>query len=667
MTGLTPQQFLSTYSQLRPKERLEALVGVLRGPQGCPWDQRQGAESIIDFLIDEAHELKQALARGQSEEIAEELGDLAFTFTFLAQTLEASAPLPAAVDRVVAKMIARHPHVFEPEAEATSEAQVKRRWESLKGEGKGGRRLDRDLAASLPAWQKAAKVLTRARNAGFRYPDAEAAWEKVSEEWLELQEALERGEPERCRSELGDLLLALLTASTESGLDGELALTASARKLADRLEQVEELASRPLSEIPYEELASWYARARSQAATPAQAAGGAGPHAEAKSESGSPRPPGAYFNYCGVSPWPPSVSRAVFRAARLVGRTGLAGALQLRLEREALRPKIARFVDGPADGVVYLPNVSSAALGAAYSLDWRRGDSLLVGRHEFPANTVPWRLAAETLGLHVHTFDDDLLRRDPEGGWAALQAQLLSLRPRLLAVSAVSYWSGYRLPVARLSGLCRKTGTLLFVDAVQALGTVPLSMSEGIDLLACGSHKTLLAPEAAGFLVVSGPVRERWVPRLGSWLSLPDPVDFLLAGRDDLDPNAKQPRAQDPTVLEGGSQNCLGYAGLDAALEHLSALGVETILAHVQRLHDGLEQGLCGLGFASLRAAEPQCRSAILSFEPPPGVDLVGLQAGLAQEGIQAGIPRGRLRFGCHAANSAADVERVLSVMPGLL
>jgi MazG family protein len=635
---------------LAPKDRLEALVRVLRGPEGCPWDQRQTAASIIDFVIDEAHELKEALSRPNSQaEVTEELGDLAFTFTFLCQTLGDLATEAAAVESVVGKMIVRHPHVFAPEGEAVGESEIKRKWESLKMEkAPASRRLDRDLPASLGAWKKAAKILTRASNAGFRYPSPQAAWEKVAEEWGELQEALDaEASHDQTQAELGDLLLALLTAAQQSGLDAESALLSSGKKLADRLERIEELSGLGLSDIAYHDLADWYQRARQETEVPQ-----------------------AYFNYCGVSLWPGEVSRALSRAARAVARQGLPGSLALRQQREDLKQKIAHLVGAAEETatVVLVPNVSSAALAVGYCLDWQAGDQIVLGSQEFPANTVPWRSAAETFHLKVHNFDEDRLRSEPETAWAELERRLLKTRPRLLALSLVSYWSGYRLPIERLTSVCQSSGTLLYLDAIQALGTAPVALPNGVDFLAGGSHKGLLAPEGAGFLVVSARVRRHWVPRLAGWLSLPDPVDFLVQGDPNIDPNGKEPRPHDPTTLEAGSQNALGYAGLSGALDYLrQGGGVEAIFQHVQALHDTLEAGLTELGFRSLRSDEISGRSAILSFDPPSGIDLARLQSALSLVGVEVSIPKGRLRFGCHRPNTTADVLRALAAMPAAL
>ena len=639
---MSPQQFLEQNAGLPPDQRLQALVSVLRGPQGCPWDQRQTATTIIDFVIDEAHELKEALARDDQAQILGELGDLAFTFTFLRQTLAGRAGEAEAVEAVVGKMVARHPHVFETNDSALGEADIKRKWESLKlQEAPTNRRLDRDLAASLPAWKKASKVISRARNAGFRYPTPEAAWEKVAEEWNELQDALEGQDKSHREAELGDLMLALLTASLEAGLDAEKALVDAARMLADRLERVEQLAGVGLSEIPYQDLAGWYSRARAEVG----------------------RQRRVYMNYCGVSPWPGEVFRAVSRAARTVGRKGLPGALELIEDRRVLRARLAQFLSAQPESVVLVPNVTTAAQSVAHCLDWSKGDKVVVGRADFPANTVPWRLASATYGFDILDFDDDLARREGEAGWSALENLLTAERPRLLAVSAVSYWSGYRWDIPRLARLCLKSDTMLYVDAIQALGTVPVVMSEGVTFLAGGSHKAMMAPEGAGFLAFAPTVGIHWVPRLSGWLSLPAPVDFLLSGNPHLDPNLKTPRPHDPTTLEAASTNALGYAGLAGSLDFLQSHGVEKIYAHVQALQDLLEPGVTELGFRSLRADNPEARSAILSFDPPSGLDLPELQRRMSEHGVEVSIPRGRLRFGLHILNTEADLSRALEAL----
>lgn len=635
--SLTPEEFLDASFSDAPWARLDALVRVLRGPNGCPWDQRQTASTIIDYVIDEAYELKHALGSGTPGEVVEELGDLLFTVSFLRETLIDLGGDEAAIGRVIAKMIERHPHVFKKSGLGTaSEVDVKRHWEQIKASENGkARRLDADLPSSLPAWRRVAKMLTRARNAGFAFATPQDAWAKVEEEWSELKDALNQNDLKASQAELGDLVLALLTASSAEGLDAETALADAGRRFADRLDSLEQIAGSSLAQVPMEDLGPLYQQARKVRTR-------------------------ASFTSCGISAWDGATLNAVVRAAQNLAAHGYDAAMDLIAKRPELKESIASLVEGDSSQVVLVPNVSSAALGVAYSLDWQSGDALLLGRYEFPANTVPWKLAAKTLGVEVLSYDDDLLRRDPQQGWKDLEHQLAQGRCRLVAISAVSYWSGFRVPIKRLASLCRAYGALLFVDGVQAAGATPLSMADGIDFLACGSHKTLMAPEGAGFLCFSSRGGQHWVPRVGSWLSLPDPLTFLHSNLPTDDPYEKDARLGDPTVLEGGSLSALGYVGLAASLRELLERGIEIIYQKVQELQDPLEEGLVSLGFRSLRSADLKCRSTILAFDPPPGVDALSLQEALGRLGVGVTSPRGRIRFGFHHTLDREDVELAL-------
>lgn len=641
---MKPRDFLQTFGDLSPQEKIQAMVRVLTGPEGCPWDQKQTAHSIIDFVIDEAHELKSALDKDDPQEITSELGDLMFTSQFLYHTLESRATPEQASQTLVEKMIRRHPHVFSDRQFAT-EGELKNNWEAEKRkENRERKRFDQDIPPSLPPLQKATKVLSRAANSGFRYDREADAWDKICEEFYELESALQ-GDSSEFEEELGDLMLALLTLSKMKNCRPEGALNSAVTKLCDRLEKAEKVAGRPLNEIPRQELKSYYNQGK-----------------EADTSTNS-----VYLNYCGVSPWPREVRNQVRQACHRIGTQGLPAALELLEKRETLKEKIRKFC-GASTGtqVVLVPNVSTAALGVAYAQPWKRGDKLLLGRREFPANTVPWRQAAETFGLEIVWIDEDRFRTDPASAFAQLEQLLEAEKPKIMALSAVSFWSGFRYPVEQIAGLCRSFQTRLYIDAIQALGNCPFGWTEELDYLAGGSHKAMLSPEGAGFLLVHSQAAADWEPRLASWLSVPEPINFLMSGEWQSVPSRAAPRTSDPSTLQGASLNSIGYAGLEAAVDFLQAQGVEAIFRKVQALHDPLEKAMEALGWKSLRAEKSQERSAILSFKPPSSVDLTKVQAWLAENNISAGIPNGALRFGFHGFNEAPEVERVIQMMKAM-
>lgn len=213
-----------------------AEVG-LRLRRECPWDRAQTAATIVPHTVEEAFEVAEAVAAGGGAALADELGDLLFQSVFLARLLEeqGDADLAAIARGQADKLISRHPHVY-GDAVAESAEGVIDLWERRKREERADQGLFHDLPAGLPALAHAAKTQKRAEAAGFRFPDAGAALDKLGEEIAEL-----RAEPgER---EAGDVLFAAVAAARACGADPELALRAAARRFCGRVERAAALAA----------------------------------------------------------------------------------------------------------------------------------------------------------------------------------------------------------------------------------------------------------------------------------------------------------------------------------------------------------------------------------------------------------------------------------------
>jgi len=231
--------------------RLAGLVTKLRAPDGCPWDREQKLGDLRAYLLEEAHEVAAAIDQGALDGLTGELGDLLFQVVFVAALAEEAggARLADAVDRVEAKMIARHPHVFGGETLASAEA-VRAAWERRKvREGNGERRslLDGATAASLPALVAAYRLTQKAAGVGFDWPDAGAVLAKLDEELLELKQELpgpadeiDAAGKERLASELGDLLFTAANLARHLEIDPEAALARSNLKFRRRFRAIEE-------------------------------------------------------------------------------------------------------------------------------------------------------------------------------------------------------------------------------------------------------------------------------------------------------------------------------------------------------------------------------------------------------------------------------------------
>ncbi|MFN2463230.1 MAG: nucleoside triphosphate pyrophosphohydrolase [Candidatus Dormibacteria bacterium] len=232
----------SAANALRLVEMLE-VIEALRAPDGCPWDGEQTHRTLRPYLLEETHELLEAIDSGDDEETLEELGDVllqVFMHHAIAQE-EGRFAIADVAKHATAKMINRHPHVFGDTEAATAE-QVLSNWEGLKRKEarKQGRLSALEGAPkSLPALAWALSIQKRAARVGFDWADTEGVLEKIAEEARELA-AESTGQ--RQEEELGDLLFSLVNLARRLRINPEDALRGSSNRFYRRFEAMEQAA-----------------------------------------------------------------------------------------------------------------------------------------------------------------------------------------------------------------------------------------------------------------------------------------------------------------------------------------------------------------------------------------------------------------------------------------
>ena len=376
--------------------------------------------------------------------------------------------------------------------------------------------------------------------------------------------------------------------------------------------------------------------------------------------------PRAYLNHAAVSPWSLPVQRAAAAVSEDYARRG-AGAIPSWIhQRGRLRAAIARLIGAEPADIALINNTTRGVTDVALCMSWRPGDRVLLFQGEFPANVTPWQQAAELFGLKVEFLPLEDFIRSHEEGLAALRRALAAGGVRMVAVSAVQFQSGLRMPLAAMADACHAAGAELSVDGIQAVGAVPLDVREArIDFLSVGGHKWMMGCEGLGFLYVRPERLAELRPRVAGWLSHEDGLRFLLEGAGHL--RYDRPIRRTADFVEGGANNTVGCAALKAALGLIGELGTGAIFDHVQRYLDALEGGLISRGFVSLRSRDPAARSCILSVLPPNPGDVLGLQRELAERGVACSTPDGLLRFAPHWPNSLDEVPFVLSAVDAAL
>lgn len=232
----------------------------------------------------------------------------------------------------------------------------------------------------------------------------------------------------------------------------------------------------------------------------------------------------------------------------------------------------------------------------------------------------------------------------------------------MVAVSAVQFQTGLRMPIGEIAALAHSYGAEVFVDAVQACGAVPIDAGAArVDYLACGSHKWMMGLEGAGFLYVRPDRVDALRPSVAGWLSHERGLDFLFQGRGHL--RYDRPIKRRIDFIEGGNLNAAGLAGMEASLDCIQSIGVEVIYEHVNRILDRLEAALVERGFESVRAKDAARRSCTLSVHPPAGIPVVDLHRELMSRGIGCSIPDGFLRFSPHWPSHPDQVTDVVEAL----
>jgi tetrapyrrole methylase family protein / MazG family protein len=218
-------------------------MAQLRGQPGCPWDKEQTHESLRSFLLEESHELLDALAGGDSPKIREELGDLLHQIVFhcqIAKELETFTAADVIAD-LQDKMRRRHPHVFSEKSLSDSSAVLKQ-WARIKAteaQGHGSQSALGNLPKSMPALARAQTITERASRVGFDWPEIAPVWEKIEEELTELRKACAAGNKPDVAAELGDLFFSLVNLARFLDVQAEDTLGQATERFIKRFGHIE--------------------------------------------------------------------------------------------------------------------------------------------------------------------------------------------------------------------------------------------------------------------------------------------------------------------------------------------------------------------------------------------------------------------------------------------
>lgn len=309
----------------------------------------------------------------------------------------------------------------------------------------------------------------------------------------------------------------------------------------------------------------------------------------------------AYLNSAGLGPSPQHVLDTIVNELSALAFISESGHNRV----DEVRRKGCDLLNCDADELAITRSTTEGMNAIARGLPLQAGDEILLTTHEHPGGSMPWFALARDRGVTVRTFEPG---ENPDQTLALLESNI-SPRTRVLSISHVTCTTGYILPVARICGLCRERGIFTVVDGAQAVGMIPVDLRAlGCDFYATSGHKWLLGPHGTGFLYVSRNMLKCWRP---TWVGAYSDAKFDLdAGIFETVPAAR--------ALEYGTRNIPVILGLGAALDFITAVGIQRAAAHGRALSHRVADALRALPQVTVLTPDaPGCSGSILTLRLP--------------------------------------------------
>lgn len=357
-----------------------------------------------------------------------------------------------------------------------------------------------------------------------------------------------------------------------------------------------------------------------------------------------------FMNHAGVSPMSLRTRAAVEAALEDLTTRPYPGDLA-REEADRLRESIGRLLNWPGEWISITRSTSHGLSLLAGGLDWKPGDNVVGAQGEYPANIYPW-MALQRYGVE--------LRLAPNTGGRVTPDSILSLvdeRTRVVSVSHVEFWNGYRVDIETIGRACRERGIVFAVDAMQSAGALDIDLSSlPVDLLAAGASKWLMSGVAGiGFAAFSPALLLQLQPVVVGAGSVANRTDYF---RYDLSYEPSARRFEESVV------SLLDVAAFGAAVDLLLEVGMPEVERRVLGLAQRLGEGLDRAGYELLEPwprEEPE-RSGIVSFRKP-GATAAEIIRDLKASHIEGRLHADFVRLSPHFYNTEEEVDRVLEVL----
>ena len=357
----------------------------------------------------------------------------------------------------------------------------------------------------------------------------------------------------------------------------------------------------------------------------------------------------AYLNHAAAGPVSLPVVDAVHAFLFDRARRGSEAAVNSKALAERTRAKVAAYIGAETDEIAFMKATPDGLNAVANGIAWKPGDNVVLADIEFPANVYPW--------MNLRDFGVELNWVKSNNGCIAAEDVINAItdRTQVVAMSWVEFHGGFRNDLARIGAECRRRDVFLAVDAIQGLGVLRCDVHAlNVDFLCAASQKWMLAPHGIAVFYVRRAVLDKIRVAFVGMSGIEQDPSYLHYELK-LRPNASR--------FEPGYINQVGIAGLEAAVDIFTSVGVENVEARAFSLATRLVDGLLERGLIIFGPTEPEQRSTVVSFRHPtvPAGQLVGA---LHAAGVIVSEREGHVRVAPHFYNIPDEIDLLLDTLP---
>jgi selenocysteine lyase/cysteine desulfurase len=317
---------------------------------------------------------------------------------------------------------------------------------------------------------------------------------------------------------------------------------------------------------------------------------------------------------------------------------------------ERLRTAIGALLQRSAEDIAIGTSATSGVALLAQGIRWEPGDEIVVFQGDFPSTVLPWRYA-ESGGARLRFIDSGAAH----GPSPQDVAEHLSNRTRVVALSWVNSFTGYRIDVRAIAELCNRRNIIFVLNVSQGLGTLPVDDIGNVDAIVCCGYKWLLGPYGTGFAWIRPELRATLKPPPPYWLP------NVWGGRGEMTAYEVRTDLAARAFDVPGTPSFLNNGTWIASFEYLLGIGMKKIAAHNDALVEEIVQRIpshCEL----VSPAAGKHRSTLVVIRARDG-NTEELYRTLTAAGVDVAYRQGAIRIAPHLYNASSDVDRLLAAL----